>query len=107
MTVPYKTEGSSGLLVRDDIAFSSAWHANVSGSPAPEERLPGLQIRGSILHSSSDRGAGGVLGNASGSMRDPRRGRVQNVDAGALVGLVRRKGRVEHKRRRRPKPLQR
>ena len=46
MAVPYKTKGSSGLLVRDDIAFSSAWHANLSGSPAPEGRLPGLQIRG-------------------------------------------------------------
>ena len=106
MPVPYKTEGSSGLLVRDDIAFSSAWHANMSGSPAPEVRLPGLQIRGRNLHSSSDRGAGGVSGNASGSMRDPRRGRMQNVDAGALAGIVRRKGRVEQKWRRRPKPLQ-
>ena len=49
MTVPYKTGGSSGLLVRDDTAFSRAWHANVSGSPAPEGRLPGLQIRGRKL----------------------------------------------------------
>ena len=39
MAVPYKTKGIYGLLVRDDIAFSSAWHANMSGSPAPEERL--------------------------------------------------------------------
>ena len=49
MTVPYKTKGIYGLLIRDDIAFSSAWHANMSGSPAPEERLPGLQIRGRKL----------------------------------------------------------
>ena len=94
MTVPYKTKGISGLLVRDDIAFNSAWHANVSGPPAPEERLPGLQIRGRNLHSSSDRGAGGEPGSAVGSARDPGRRRMQNVDAGALVGLVRRKGRV-------------
>ena len=106
MTVPYKTEGSFCLLVHDDIAFSRSWHAKGSGSLALEGRLPGLQIRGSILHSSTDRGAGGELGNTSGSMRDPRRGRMQNVDAGALVGIVRRKGRVEQKWRRRPKPLQ-
>ena len=55
VAVPYKTKCSSGLLVRDDIAFSSAWHANVSGSPAPEERLPGLQIRGRKLQSRSNR----------------------------------------------------
>ena len=104
--VLYKTEGSFCLLVHDYIATSSAWHAKGSGSLALEGRFPGLQIRGRNLHSSSDRGAGGVSGNASGSMRDPRRGRMQNVDAGALVGIVRRKGRVEQKWRRRPKPLQ-
>jgi hypothetical protein len=47
--VPYKTEGSFCLLVHDDIATSSAWHAKGSGSLALERRFPGLQIRGSTL----------------------------------------------------------
>jgi hypothetical protein len=53
--VPYKTEGSFCLLVHDDIATSSAWHAKGSGSLALEGRFPGLQIRGSKLQSRSNR----------------------------------------------------
>ena len=53
-----------------------------------------MKIRGRKFHRRSDRGAGGESGNAGRSMRDPGRRRMQNIDAGALVGLVRRKGRV-------------
>ena len=49
--VLYKTEGSFCLLVHDDIATFSAWHAKGSGSLALEGRLPGLQIRGRKLQS--------------------------------------------------------
>ena len=42
----------------------------------------------------SDRGAGEESGNAGGSVRDPGHRRIQNVDAGAMAALVRRKGRV-------------
>ena len=49
VTVPYKTEGSSGLLVRDDIAFSSAWHAKVPGSLALEAGSSDLQFVGRKL----------------------------------------------------------
>jgi hypothetical protein len=48
------------------------------------------------------RGAGGEPGNAGRSVRDPGRRRMQNIDAGALVGLVRRKGRVGYMGCRRP-----
>ena len=65
-----------------------------------------VKIRGRKFHGRSDRGAGGEPGNAGRSVRDPGRRRMQNIDAGALVGIVRRKGWVEQKRRRRPKPLQ-
>ena len=34
MTVPFKTKGSSGLSIRDDVECSSAWHAKVSQSRA-------------------------------------------------------------------------
>ena len=53
--VLYKTEGSFCLLVHDDIATSSAWHAKGSGSLALEGRLPGLQIMGRKLQSRSNR----------------------------------------------------
>ena len=58
------------------------------------------------MHWRSDRGAGGEPGNAGRSVRDPGRRRMQNIDAGALVGLVRRKGRAEYMGCRRPWPLQ-
>ena len=54
----------------------------------------------------SDRGAGEESGNAGRSVRDPGHRRIQNVDAGAMVALVRRKGRVGYKGCRRPWRLQ-
>ena len=81
-------------------------NAKGSGCRAPLPGPAALQYGGRILQCGSDRGAGEESGNAGGSVRDPRRGRMQNVDAGVLVGIVRRKGRVEQKWRRRPKPLQ-
>ena len=65
-----------------------------------------VKIRGRKFHRRSDRGAGGEPGNAGRSVRDPGRRRMQNIDAGALVGLVRRKGRAEYMGCRRPWPLQ-
>jgi hypothetical protein len=95
VAVPYKTKCSSGLLVRDDIAFSSAWHANVSGSPAPEERLPGLQIRGRKLQSRSNRARKRDLSQGERSVRDRARPHTLLIDAGSVVPLERREGLVE------------
>ncbi len=50
----------------------------------------------------SDRGAGEESGNAGRSVRDPGHRCMHNIDAGALVALVRRKGRVGYKGCRRP-----
>ena len=95
VTVPYKTGGSSGLLVRDDIAFSRAWHANMSGSPAPEVRLPGLQIRGRKLQSRSNRARKRDLSQGERSVRDRARPHTLLIDAGSVVPLERRDGLVE------------
>ena len=65
-----------------------------------------VKLRGRKFHGRSDRGAGEEPGNAGRSVRDPGRRRMQNIDAGALVGLVRRKGRVGYMGCRRPWPLQ-
>ena len=56
------------------------------------------------MHCGSDRGAGEESGNAGTSVRDPghRYRCMHNIDAGALVALVRRKGRVGYKGCRRP-----
>jgi hypothetical protein len=68
--VPYKTEGSFCLLVHDDIATSSAWHAKGSGSLALEGRLPGLQIKGRKLQSRSNRARKRDLSQGERSVRD-------------------------------------
>lgn len=65
-----------------------------------------VKLRDRKFHRRSYRGAGGEPGNAGRSMRDPGSRRMQNIDAGALLGLVRCKGRVGYLGCRRPWPLQ-
>ena len=94
-TVPYKTKGSSGLLVRDGIAFISAWHAKGSGSLALEGRFLGLQIRGRKLQSRSNRARKRDLSQGERTVRDRARTHTLLIDAGSVVPLERREGLVE------------
>ena len=93
--VLYKTEGSFCLLVHDDIATSSAWHAKVSESLALEGRLPGLQIRGRKLQSRSNRARKRDLSQGERSVRDRARQHTLLIDASSVVPLERREGLVE------------
>ena len=93
--VLYKTEGSFCILVHDDIATSSAWHAKGSGSLALEGRLPGLQIRGRKLQSRSNRARKRDLSQGELSVRDRARPHTLLIDASSVVPLERREGLVE------------
>ena len=93
--VLYKTEGSFCLLVHDDIATSSAWHAKGSGSLALEGRLPGLQIRGRKLQSRWNRARKRDLSQGERSVRDRARPHTLLIDASSVVLLERREGLVE------------
>ena len=93
--VLYKTEGSFCLLVHDDIATSSAWHAKGSGSLALEGRFPGLQIRGRKLQSRSNRARKRDLSQGERSVRDRARPHTLLIDASSVVPLERREGLVE------------
>ena len=93
--VLYKTEGSFCLLVHDDIATSSAWHAKGSGSLALEGRFPGLQIRGRKLQSRSNRARKRDLSQGERSVRDRARPHTLLIDAGSVVTVERREVLVE------------
>ena len=61
MAVPYETKGGSGLLVRDDVASSSAWHSKVSVCLALGRVHPPSAICGQEIADRSNRAENGDL----------------------------------------------